>query len=190
MFILGLIASLIFSEPHAYQNDRVRFSQEETFFICKKSCPVPLNLTPKLKKEGNAPIGERPPIPKTVGPIKTSILFKSGSATMEGPSLLMLDVMVGTLKQVDLNQVHMKITGFTDAEGDLEVNELLSWKRAEAVAGYFKEQGFHPEKMVLDGKPLCCYRASNETPEGRERNRRAEIYVEVMGKETARPMDP
>jgi|GEM_PF-6470561 len=179
MGFIGLIVLAIFSQPYTYSEDRVRFSEEETFLICKTSCPVPLDLTRRPEKEVMPSVKEEQIKPDPIGPIKMSIFFSPASFSLDDPSRLLLDVLIKTLGAVDLKHVRVTITGYTDSEGASEVNQKLAWKRAEAVGIYLEANGLPPESITLAGQALCCYRASNETAEGRERNRRAEVYVEV-----------
>ncbi len=71
----------------------------------------------------------------------------------------------------------LRIEGHTDAIGSLESNTALSRQRAEAVRAALVKVGIVPARLVAEGfgptKPL----GSNETPEGRARNRRIEIHV-------------
>src|SRR5581483_2882561 len=97
MGFIGLIILAIFSQPYTYSEDRVRFSEEETFLICKTSCPVPLNLTLRPEKTVVIPIKEQEIKPRPIGPIKTSIFFSPASFSLDDPSQLLLDVLIKTL---------------------------------------------------------------------------------------------
>lgn len=186
MGFIGLIVLAIFSQPYTYSEDWVRFTEEETFLICKTSCPVPLDLTQRPEKEVMPSVDEEQIKPNPIGPIKTSILFGPGAFSLDDPSRLLLDVLIKTLGSVDLKQVRAAITGYTDSEGAADINQRLAWRRAEAVGTYLEAKGLPSENITLEGEALCCYRASNETSEGREKNRRADIYVEMVEKEKSR----
>jgi len=190
MGFIGWIVLAIFSQPHTYSEDRVRFLEEETLLICKMSCPVPLDLTRRPEKEVMPSVEEEQTKPDPIGPIKTSILFGPGSFSLDEPSQLLLDVLMKTLGSVDLKQVRIAITGYTDSEGAAEINQKLAWRRAEAVGTYLEAKGLPPENITPAGQAHCCYRASNETADGREKNRRAEVYVEVVEKEKTQSSSP
>src|SRR5581483_1896650 len=145
MGFIGLIILAIFSQPYTYSEDRVRFSEEETFLICKTSCPVPLNLTRRPEKEMVPPVKEEPTKPEPIGPIKTSIFFGPASFSLDAPSRLLLDVLMKTLGAVDPKQVRAAITGYTDSEGASEINQKLAWQRAESVGTYLEAKGIPPE---------------------------------------------
>ncbi len=66
----------------------------------------------------------------------------------------------------------LRIEGHTDADGDLDVNQTLSEKRALAVARWLVEKGVDCKRLLPVGfgsnKPV----APNDTPEGKAQNRR------------------
>jgi outer membrane protein OmpA-like peptidoglycan-associated protein len=70
------------------------------------------------------------------------------------------------------------IVGHTDNTGPRALNKTLSVHRARSVATYFTVKGKIPAAKIriagmADGQPI----ASNDTPEGRQQNRRVEIIV-------------
>lgn len=71
----------------------------------------------------------------------------------------------------------LEITGHTDNQGDDTANMLLSKKRAEAIKAYLVSQGIDATRFVIqyygETKPI----APNDTPEGRQKNRRVEMKV-------------
>jgi len=73
--------------------------------------------------------------------------------------------------------VKVEIQGHTDSKGSDQYNQKLSEKRAESVKNYFVAGGVATGRISSRGygesKPI----ATNETPEGRAKNRRIEIKV-------------
>ncbi|MCB0477551.1 MAG: OmpA family protein [Crocinitomicaceae bacterium] len=69
------------------------------------------------------------------------------------------------------------IAGHTDNQGAAQSNLILSKKRAEAVKAYLVEKGANGDKLVVEyygeTKPI----ADNNTPEGRQKNRRVEMTI-------------
>ncbi|MFN3845176.1 MAG: OmpA family protein, partial [Paracoccaceae bacterium] len=64
------------------------------------------------------------------------------------------------------------------ASGGLEGNIALSRKRAEAVRQYLiKEHGIPAKQLEAQGVGYLAPRASNQTDDGREKNRRVEVMV-------------
>lgn len=84
-----------------------------------------------------------------------------------------LDEVVGVM--VANPDVRMDIFGFTDRIGTEEYNLGLSERRAEAVKNYLVDQGISPDRISTRGLGETMPVATNETPWGRERNRRAEL---------------
>lgn len=114
--------------------------------------------------------------------IVDKILFASGSdqVTAEGKGIL--KKVSDILKTVKENSI--RIEGHTDnvpigsrLAGKFPSNWELSTSRATQVVRYLSELGVPPEKMTAVG--LAEYRpvASNDTPEGKQRNRRIEIVL-------------
>ncbi|MGH7582913.1 MAG: OmpA family protein [Gemmatimonadales bacterium] len=102
------------------------------------------------------------------------ILFATGSAKLEGESTPTLTEIGDMLKaHPDLK---LTIEGHTDNTGSAAGNLTLSQQRADAVAKYL-ESNFQIDASRLaakgygDTKPA----ASNDTPEGRQQNRRVEL---------------
>lgn len=71
----------------------------------------------------------------------------------------------------------LEIAGHTDNVGDDNLNLVLSKKRAEAVKAYLISQGVDEARLITkyfgETKPI----ASNDTPEGRQKNRRVEMKI-------------
>jgi OOP family OmpA-OmpF porin len=83
---------------------------------------------------------------------------------------------VGALLR-SLPGVDVEISGHTDSTGDDEFNLDLSKRRADAVRTYLVEQGLAGARFETAGFGETRPIADNETPEGRQRNRRTEFRV-------------
>ena len=71
----------------------------------------------------------------------------------------------------------LEIAGYTDSSGNPAKNVTLSQKRAEAVREALIRDGANPDVLVAKGYGSADPIASNDTPEGRLRNRRIEFQV-------------
>lgn len=71
----------------------------------------------------------------------------------------------------------ISITGHTDNKGREEVNVYYSESRANFVKDYFVLNGIPSNKIQIAGKGPKTPIASNETDEGRAKNRRVEITI-------------
>lgn len=69
------------------------------------------------------------------------------------------------------------IEGHTDSQGSDQLNKTLSKQRAESVRAYLISQGIDPNRLDTEGKGSSAPVASNESPAGRQQNRRVEIVV-------------
>ncbi|WP_373087900.1 OmpA family protein [Zhongshania sp.] len=69
------------------------------------------------------------------------------------------------------------VEGYTDNSGSAEYNQRLSLRRAIAVQIYLYSKGFSQDRMSVrhygETRPI----ASNETAEGRSKNRRVELHI-------------
>ena len=71
----------------------------------------------------------------------------------------------------------MVALGHTDSLGTQTYNQLLSEKRARAVADYLINKGIPNEKIFTEGRGGSQPIASNSSDAGRAMNRRVEIAV-------------
>ena len=72
----------------------------------------------------------------------------------------------------------LAVLGHTDNVGSLEANKKVSLARAQSVADYLVAQGATKSQMkTVEGRDYSMPVASNDTPEGRQLNRRVEVYM-------------
>ena len=102
--------------------------------------------------------------------------FASGSADVPASMAPFLQSAAGDLKQLKAGHV-LEIAGYTDNTGDAGLNLALSQKRAEAVRAALIKYGADPDMLVAKGYGQADPIASNDTAEGRLKNRRIEYHV-------------
>jgi type VI secretion system protein ImpK len=111
----------------------------------------------------------------TVGNVS---LFRSGAAEVKPAFLPIAAKIAATL---DKEPGWIKVTGHSDNQPIKTVrfpsNYELSLERARAVADIMRPRLAQPARLQVEGKGDTTPIASNETPEGRERNRRVEIMI-------------
>lgn len=106
----------------------------------------------------------------------SGILFATNKSDLNAASKSSLDKFSESLKNTPDTDV--TIYGHTDNTGSLEVNQKLSLKRAESVSSYLKARGVDKARIIsVEGMDYQQPVASNDTAEGRQQNRRVEIYI-------------
>lgn len=108
--------------------------------------------------------------------VKETIGFPHGKADIEPASMDLLDavakIMVGT-KGI----TRLTIEGHTDTTGEPNANQPLSEERALAVRKYLESKGVDPSRLESRGFGSSQPVDSNDTEEGRAKNRRVEFKV-------------
>ena len=102
--------------------------------------------------------------------------FASDSAQVPEAMAPFLKTAAADLKQLKAGHV-LEIAGYTDNTGDAALNLALSQKRAEAVRDALIKYGVDPDMLVAKGYGEADPVASNDTAEGRLKNRRIEYHV-------------
>jgi outer membrane protein OmpA-like peptidoglycan-associated protein len=101
--------------------------------------------------------------------------FSSGQIGVDETAQAQLDDVAARLKQFP--DQGLRIEGHTDSTGDAATNEQIGLKRAKRAKAYLVEHhGIVPERITTVSYGASRPIASNDTPEGRTRNRRVEIY--------------
>jgi len=80
-------------------------------------------------------------------------------------------------------EITIQIEGYTDSVGDAKYNEKLSQRRADAIRKYLVEKfGIAGSRLTAIGYGESRPVASNDTKDGREKNRRVEAVAEYSVK--------
>jgi outer membrane protein OmpA-like peptidoglycan-associated protein len=103
------------------------------------------------------------------------LLFETGSDVLNDGAKAKLATLAVDLRKLEINK--LRLFGHTDNVGTAEFNRTLSTKRAEAVAQAMSQHGFTHENLERRGFGFDRPLASNDTPEGRAKNRRVAIIV-------------
>jgi outer membrane protein OmpA-like peptidoglycan-associated protein len=105
--------------------------------------------------------------------ILPDVTFESGSAELTLEALQALELIWEYMR--DNPDVEMEIRGYTDSLGDASSNLNLSQRRADAVKFYLAQRGVAFRRLRAIGFGEANPIASNQTPEGRLKNRRIEF---------------
>ncbi len=103
------------------------------------------------------------------------LLFESGSSTILTSSYSELNKLAEELKKKP--SLRIEISGHTDNTGNNAANLTLSTGRAESVKQYLVEKGVNASRVECKGFGDTRPVASNDTEEGRTKNRRVEFVV-------------
>ena len=106
------------------------------------------------------------------------LFFDTGKATLKAGTRANLSKIADLLERMD--RVRIIVEGHTDSVGSAEMNQRLSESRARAVRDYMVEQGVAPTEITTVGHGESQPIATNDTAEGRSKNRRVEIVIEEL----------
>jgi OOP family OmpA-OmpF porin len=99
--------------------------------------------------------------------------FDVGKSDIKPLSYPILDEVLEVLEKNP--GLRVEIAGHTDSTGAASFNQTLSEQRAKAVMNYFVSQGISSARLYPKGYGPSMPIASNDTAEGRARNRRVEL---------------
>lgn len=104
------------------------------------------------------------------------VLFATASAALNEKSFAVLDSFSQKITTQSIDSLIFE--GHTDSIGTLAYNQRLSAARAQAVAGYISQKANIPgTKLTIRSYAYLRPRASNATTQGRQQNRRVEVYL-------------
>jgi cytochrome c oxidase subunit 2 len=103
------------------------------------------------------------------------VTFETGSEQLTEFSSYQLDDAINFLKENA--DVSVMLKGHTDNTGDATVSYTLSDRRATEVRMYLLQGGIDAQRMSSAGYGLANPVADNATEDGRQANRRTELYV-------------
>lgn len=101
--------------------------------------------------------------------------FETGKASLTQTGKNILDELTVTL--IKLRKKKLEVIGHTDDQGIRSSNILLSNARAEAVKSYLADRGLNSDLISTSGQGPDRPVASNDSSEGRARNRRIEFRI-------------
>lgn len=107
--------------------------------------------------------------------VLNNIFFDFDKATLRRESMPEL---VRVIAFLDENpKVKIEVSGHTDNKGSHEYNKNLSKARAKAVVDYLTENGIEAARLTYRGASYDEPIATNDTEEGRQKNRRVEFKI-------------
>lgn len=109
--------------------------------------------------------------------------FAVNSSTVKPTFKTSLAKVSNVIAEYGRTAVH--VVGHTDSTGTTSYNQQLSEKRSNSVGSHLAAGGVNRDRMRLTGRGESLPVASNTTSQGRDANRRVEIYIKpiVEGRE-------
>ena len=107
--------------------------------------------------------------------VSVDFRFQLGSTELDGRGARDLERLVAFIRSRRVAPERLILAAFADNSGAPAVNQLTSQRRAEAVAAALARQGMQVGRVAGFGSEFPV--ADNATTDGRERNRRVEVYL-------------
>ena len=107
--------------------------------------------------------------------ITTTFRFQTGLSALDARAVRDIDRLVEFLRTPALTNKRVLVAGFADSVGSARDNANLSQQRANAVAALLQSKNLRPAEVIGFGRiaPVAC----NTDTDGREKNRRVEIWL-------------
>ena len=102
-----------------------------------------------------------------------SIYFRSGSAELDPESVFFLNTLLNIVQRCP--SLGIEVGGHTDSKGGAALNQRLSEARAGSVVAYLVDKGVESARLSAKGYGELRPVATNDTDQGRARNRRIEF---------------
>ncbi|KIF81626.1 OmpA family protein [Noviherbaspirillum autotrophicum] len=122
-----------------------------------------------------------PVVPAATSPSQGARLllqFSSGASTLDAKARLALDRMLPAARQAR----KITIQGRTDNVGPTQANRTIALARALQVRDYLRRRMKNANAVIaIDAKGSCCFLSNNDTPQGRQANRRVEVVFTYQG---------
>lgn len=113
--------------------------------------------------------------------INDRVFFDTGSDVLRPVSHKILDQVASTIK-ANWQMRKILVEGHTDNVGDFEMNVDLSERRAQRVALYLITKGVAKKRLVAKGFGPKRPVATNDTDEGKQKNRRVAFTIVTLAK--------
>jgi OOP family OmpA-OmpF porin len=163
--------------PPLNENERIPSCNCKTD---SSSCPQPA-AEPAMVSEP-APVVAPPPAPRPAiiekGRQTLDVEFDFNKSIIKQGYYKDIDDLANVMK--DYPDLKVVIEGHTDNIGTAAYNKKLSQRRAEAVKQYLVEKGINANRIAAEGFGFDRPIASNDTDEGRQKNRRVEAAVDYV----------
>jgi len=107
--------------------------------------------------------------------VRLPVYFEFDSDRLQPDAVVLLERVGAALSAEELAAFRFSVEGHTDSVGPPEYNDGLSNRRAAAVERFLVSFGVPERRLAAVGRGESAPVAPNETPTGRQRNRRVEL---------------
>ena len=150
--------------------------------ITLKGKTIEVEAKPLEKPEKFPKLKMVPPVPSIEAnslliTLDSGILFDVDKYDVRPEAEEVLKNLVIVLKEADIKA--FEIDGHTDSDASDEHNQVLSENRANSVKNFLTSQGLTAE-ITINGYGESRPIATNDTPEGKQKNRRVEIVIPTI----------
>jgi outer membrane protein OmpA-like peptidoglycan-associated protein/tetratricopeptide (TPR) repeat protein len=158
----------VYRKNYSFYSDN--FSLGEELQVAKPyNLDIPLIPLEKTVVTTTTPTVTEKPI------VLKNIFFETGSAKLKNESILELNMLKNLLTENPTLKI--QINGHTDNVGNDADNMSLSNNRAKAVFDFLIQQKIESNRLIFKGFGESTPIATNDTPEGRQQNRRTEYQI-------------
>lgn len=158
----------------AVEADKARKAAEESDRLRQQAEKDKADLRARLLAQLNTILATRDTARGLIANM-SDVLFKTGSYELLAGARERLAKISGLV--LAYPGLHLDVEGHTDSVGGDEYNMQLSEHRAEAVRDYLVQQGVPQNTVDARGFGKTKPVATNDTPEGRQQNRRVELVL-------------
>jgi outer membrane protein OmpA-like peptidoglycan-associated protein len=158
----------------AAEADKAKASAAQSENLRQQAEKEKLELRARLLQQLNSVLATRDSARGLIANM-SDVLFRSGSVELLPAARERLAKVSGIV--LAYPSLHVSIEGHTDSVGSDEYNQDLSERRAQSVRDYFVRGGISEGAVDARGFGKAEPVASNETPEGRQQNRRVELVL-------------
>lgn len=109
--------------------------------------------------------------------LKSNLLFDSGKADLKPAAVDSVNQISDIIKKYPEDKVI--VVGYTDNVGGSDLNQRLSMQRAQSVRLAMIARGVPAASIEPVGMGATNFVASNDTAEGRAKNRRVELQISI-----------
>lgn len=107
---------------------------------------------------------------------RTTATFRKGSNSIINLDNSLVEDIVSFLKKNPSSLI--TVNGYASSEGELAVNQKISQLRADAFKKYLIAKGIQTNRIIASGKGIENPIATNDTEDGRKKNRRVEVMFQ------------